>query len=203
MKVIARRSSPQSRTRWRRIAITAAASPATQAYSGPATRVSACSQRICVSTSISSSASPAAAPGPLPTALDRLQQRLSVGGPPARQPDQLGAGGRLQVHGITGLRHLQQRQRARRIDHGRQFLEDAGHRRQRGFIRHQQHLADSHRRFPFQAFAAVGTVGIGASSTTRSPGRAWTAQREAGPVSPCSTKSTSTSPCSARNCRIV
>ncbi|EED41548.1 hypothetical protein EBI_27401 [Enterocytozoon bieneusi H348] len=62
MKVIARRSSPQSRTRWRRIAITAPASPATQAYRGPATRVSACSQRICVSTSISSSASPAATP---------------------------------------------------------------------------------------------------------------------------------------------
>jgi len=37
MKVIARRSSPQSRTRWRRTAITAPASPATQAYSGPAT----------------------------------------------------------------------------------------------------------------------------------------------------------------------
>ena len=203
MKVIARRSSPQSRTRWRRIAITAAASPATQAYSGPATRVSACSQRICVSTSISSSASPAAAPGPLPTAPDRLQQRLSVGGPPARQPDQLGAGGRLQVHGITGLRHLQQRQRARRIDHGRQFLEDAGHRRQRGFIRHQQHPPTPIGGFHSKPSLLSAQSASGASSTTRSPGRAWTAQREAGPVSPCSTKSTSTSPCSARNCRIV
>ena len=47
------------------------------------------------------------------------------------------------MHRITGLRHLQQRQRARWVDHGRQLLEDAGHRRQRGFIGHQQHLADT------------------------------------------------------------
>jgi hypothetical protein len=65
--------------------------------------------------------------------------------------------------------------------------------------RHEASAGGCHSKPP----VAPGKRAFGPISTTSSPGAAVSAQAEAGPVAPCSTKSTSTSPVSGRRARIV